>query len=70
MRLRALGLALLLSLVPASGVAQGPCSAKCDAAASSCDDACERQHPDDAKARIACKLACISQRETCDKRCK
>jgi hypothetical protein len=45
------------------------CSAECDRKASECVDACEAQHSE-AKPRVECKVACIAEREKCEKDCK
>jgi hypothetical protein len=49
--------------------AAGSCSAECDRKAAECVDACEAQHKG-AKARVECKLGCITAREKCEKGCE
>lgn len=65
---RALIVAALLAF-PSYAPAESPCSAACDKAAAACTDACEARLAD-AKARVECKLACIAEREACDKTCR
>jgi hypothetical protein len=45
------------------------CSAECDKKASDCVDACEAKHAEP-KPRVECKVACITDREKCEKDCK
>jgi len=50
------------------GPAASACSEACDKKASDCVDVCELKLKED-KPRIQCKLACIADREKCEKDC-
>jgi hypothetical protein len=49
--------------------AASACSEDCDKKAAACVDACEEKFKDDAP-RIQCKMACIGDRQKCEKDCK
>jgi hypothetical protein len=63
---------LALAAVPSAALraeSLGTCSADCDKKASECVDACEAKFQE-AKPRVECKVACITERENCEKACK
>lgn len=47
----------------------GSCSMDCDRKASDCIDGCEAKFQDP-KARVECKLACVTSREKCESNCR
>jgi hypothetical protein len=65
----ALFVTLAVVAMSSAAPAAGSCSAECDRKAAECVDACEAQHKD-AKARVECKLGCITAREKCEKGCE
>jgi len=54
---------------PKTGPSTSSCSDACDKKASDCVDVCEEKFKDD-KPRVQCKMACIADREKCEKECK
>ena len=62
-------LAVAVAASNGSAPAAGSCSDECDRKAAECVDACEAAHKE-AKPRVECKLACVTEREKCEKGCK
>jgi len=60
---------LAVAAWPGAAPTAGSCSDECDRKAADCVDVCEATHKE-AKPRVECKLACIAEREKCEKSCK